>query len=156
MSGDSLDVLRGWLERFRQLAELSLARLTAELEASPTHVDRDARYGHMGGLVELYQPALHPARFYFRDPAAPSVVAYAHFGAPPAWLSPRGLADVLGEPDQRLSSRAGKAFAQHVLASQGWAYAATRTRVAFIERFAPCAMTDYVAQIYTAPGAFVR
>lgn len=140
-----LDALRGLVGSERKAF---LERYHVALQ----HLRTAAAFERLTNLTEIHDPALSPARFYFKDDKL--ALIYLEDAAALGTYDPTALKARLGGNGVLLRSRAGKASNLHVYAQQGVAVSLGE-EVEFIQIFAPMTQAEYEQTIYQDPGKFV-
>ena len=146
---ESVDAL---LDAWRMVLGLSLDQVRGVFE--PDDVIEGGKYQGLTGVTIVHAGDRCPGSLYLADDR----VVLMYVGDLDRWpqITPDALFDSLGEPDERLRSRAGRGHSQYLFGAGGVAFSTADDEVDFVEVFAPTTVADYVAQIYAEPPPFIR
>ena len=146
---ESVDAL---LDAWRMVLGLSLDQVRGVFE--PDDVIEGGEYQGLTGVTIVRAGDRCPGSLYLADDR----VVLMYVGHVERWpqITPDALFDSLGEPDERLRSRAGRGHSQYLFGAGGIAFSTADDEVDFVEVFAPTTVADYVAQIYAEPPPFIR
>lgn len=144
------------LTTWMKLRDLTQSVLMKKLKIS-AETAVEATYEGLSGLVRVDNPDSHPGHFFFRD----DVLAVLYVGKLPVELKPffteTELTSLLGKPELKLCSRAGRHHSMLVYPGQGVAYSVSLDGyVDFIEIFQPTTETCYREEFYEEPSKFYR
>lgn len=147
---DAAGTLAEWLA----LRDLSLKQIQAKYNMSADDImSRNARYGGLKKLTELYNEDKHPGRFYF----AGDKLALLYVNKPEAFTREM-LLEYAGEPALTLRSRAGKQYHHSIYPEKGLAFSSRQkhSEVKLLEIFPPMSIEDYEDRLYVDPGNFEK
>jgi hypothetical protein len=143
-----------FLEECLALRELPMDVVKERLSISDQHIDHEGNYEKLKGLTEFRNAAAHPGFFYYRD----GVFVLLYIGAAEELdqIDPESLEKTLGEPADKLRSRAGKHFIHNVYPEQGIAFSSDGSDLRILEIFPPTTLDAYRKEIYKKPRRFIR
>jgi hypothetical protein len=142
------------LDPWISLRDLSMREALARFSITTANIRTEGSYQGLDHLTELYKPAAHPARFFFRD----GTIAIIHVGDGAELKRLRGKAIFaqLGGEGILLRSRACTPCNEHVYPEKGLTVSGEGDDVSFVDVYPPTTLAGYLKEIYIEPGAFVR
>ena len=144
----------GTLEDWLQLRDLTRTELQTLFPFTGDQVREGLRYEQLAPVTHLYNPAAHPAHFYFQGEKM--VMLYLSDPQILKAISVAALREKYGEGTV-LRSRAGKTATHIVYPESGLAFSAdNKQQILFLEIFPPSALDAYKTQIYMEPGPFIK
>lgn len=140
------------IDRLRGLLGIDKQTFMTRYHVAAQYLRTPALFERLSNLTEIHNPALSPARFYFKDDKL--TLIYLEDSATLAAYDRQALKARLGGDGVLLRSRAGKTSNLHVYAQQGVAVSLS-DELDFIQIFAPMTQSEYEQTIYEDPGKFI-
>jgi hypothetical protein len=132
---------------------LSYDEFIAENKIDISQVHEDVRYEKITGVVRV--DLSNERYFFFKDGTLKLIYISNDVVIERLWRAFKNSLDN-NTPEKTVRSRAGKTSNQLIFASQGITASLKDTSVDFIEIYPPCSLQDYLDNVYSEPGLFIR